>query len=109
MLATLGFRVVVPTVAQFLECFQRANRCDNVHRKISWYLVELALMDPQLASQPPSLLAAASVLLSNELVGQSPSWPAGLVRHTRRTELELRPCVSDLRSALIAAQTNTLQ
>lgn len=109
ILATLGFRVVVPTVGQFLDVFQRAYRCDCAHQKISWYLAELAQMDPQLASQPPSLLAAASVLLSNELVGQSPSWPAGLVRLTRRTELELRHCVSDLRSALIAAQTNTLQ
>jgi hypothetical protein len=109
ILATLGFRVVVPTVGQFLDVFQRAYRCDCAHQKISWYLAELAQMDPQLANQPPSLLAAASVLLSNELVGQSPSWPAGLVRLTRRTELELRHCVSDLRSALIAAQTNTLQ
>jgi cyclin B len=109
MLAMLDFRIVAPTVAHFLECFQCANRCDNMHQKVSWYLAELAFMDPRLTSKPPSLLAAASVLLSNELVGRSPRWPAGLVRHTRRTEIEVQSCAAELRSALAGAPANSLQ
>jgi cyclin B len=109
MLSTLKFRVCVPTVAQFLECFQRANKCDKVHGKVSSYLAELALMDQRLASQPPSLLAAASVLLSNDLVGRNPRWPSALVRHARHTEIELQSCVTDIRAILAGAKLNSLQ
>jgi cyclin B len=109
MLQVMSFRVVVPTTANFLEYFTRANRCDSVHERVVWYLVELALLDIQLACYPPSLLAAAAVLFSNELFGQSPRWPAALVRHTRRSEAELQPCVIELRALLVAAPSSSLQ
>lgn len=109
MLAALQYKVVVPTAFQFLEFFHRANRCDGVHREAALYFVELALLDHRMVRHAPSLLASAAVLLSNQLLGRNPCWPAAMVRHSRYAEEALQPCVGELRALLVAAPGSSLQ
>jgi cyclin B len=109
ILAALGFRVVVPTLPQFLECFQRANRCDSTHCQVSQYLSELTLTDHRFSRHAPSRVAAAAVLLSNELLGRRPTWPAALVRHSHYEEAALKPCLGELRLVLATAHSSSLQ
>jgi cyclin B len=109
MLSSLGFQIVVPTAAHFLDRFQRANRCDDVHREVAQYLLELALLDLHATQHAPSHLVAAALLLSNELLGRHPVWPMAMVQHSRRQEHTLRACAEDLRALLLEAPGASLQ
>eukprot|EP00929_Paragymnodinium_shiwhaense_P111114 TRINITY_DN7871_c0_g1_i1.p1 TRINITY_DN7871_c0_g1~~TRINITY_DN7871_c0_g1_i1.p1 ORF type:complete len:557 (-),score=124.49 TRINITY_DN7871_c0_g1_i1:180-1850(-) len=109
MLGALHFKVVVPNVLQFLEYLQRANCCDAVHREVVKYLLELSLLDVRVSGRPPSQLAAAAVLLSNELLGRRPLWPGAMMKHSRYTETALRQAAGEIRQLLIAAPGASLQ
>jgi len=109
MLGTLGFHVVVPTADEFLERLCRAHCCDSRHRSLAQYILELALVDVRSLQYRPSHLAAASLLLSNELLGERVAWPSSLARCARYTEQSLRPCISELRAIHQAAQGHSLQ
>lgn len=105
MLVALGFKIRVPTVLHFLDRLHAAARCDAVQKEVTNYLAELALMDYRSARHAPSHLAAAAMLLSNELLGRTPVWPPALVRHSRYSEASLRTCACELRALLAAAPT----
>eukprot|EP00440_Ansanella_granifera_P033203 gb/GFBE01036023.1/.p1 GENE.gb/GFBE01036023.1/~~gb/GFBE01036023.1/.p1 ORF type:complete len:437 (+),score=78.60 gb/GFBE01036023.1/:1-1311(+) len=109
MLATLGFNIVTPTADEFLDRLLRAHCCDSRHRSLAHYLLELAMVDIKWLRYRPSHVAAAAVLLSNELLGQRTSWPPSLARCARYSETALRPCVSELRAILEGASKSTLQ
>jgi len=109
MLTALSFKIVVPTAAHFFERLQRANRCDEVHREVAEYLVELGLLDLRMLRYPPSHAVSAALLLSNELLGRRPAWPQHMVQHSRHTEQALRGCIEEFRELLDAAPKGQLQ
>lgn len=109
VLSALRFRVVVPTAAHFMDRLSKANRCDAKHREFAQYLVELSLTELHMVRHPPSRLVAASLLLSNELLGQSPAWPPSMVYHARHEEQSLRECADELRALYEAATSSPLQ
>eukprot|EP00929_Paragymnodinium_shiwhaense_P039013 TRINITY_DN20529_c0_g1_i1.p1 TRINITY_DN20529_c0_g1~~TRINITY_DN20529_c0_g1_i1.p1 ORF type:complete len:533 (-),score=140.08 TRINITY_DN20529_c0_g1_i1:101-1699(-) len=109
ILSALDFKVVVPTVAQFLEFFQQANNASKLEREASKFLAELSLPEYRLAHWRPSTLAAAAVLLGNELMGRSPVWSAELRGVCRQNENVLRDCAEELRRALAASPGGSLQ
>lgn len=109
VLVALGFQIAVPTAAHFLDRLQQANGCDAVHKALAQYVLELALLDLSALRHPPSLLVGASLLLSNELLGRRPVWPAVMVHHARRSEASLRPCAEELRLLFGAARTSSMQ
>mmetsp|Transcript_28484 Transcript_28484/g.60431 ORF Transcript_28484/g.60431 Transcript_28484/m.60431 type:complete len:468 (+) Transcript_28484:119-1522(+) len=109
MLTTLGFEIVVPTAVHFLDRLQRVNRCDDRHRELAQYLLELALLDLRMIRHAPSHLVASALLLSNELLGRRPAWPAAMVLHARQKEQALRDCKEELRALLNGASSNSLQ
>jgi len=109
MLTTLGFNIVVPTPAHFLDRLQGANQCDSLHREVSQYLLELALLDLSMARHSPSHLVSAALLLSNELLGRRPAWPAAMAQHTRHSERALRECAENLWELVEAAPASSLQ
>lgn len=100
MLTVLAFNICCPTVAHFLERLVRANECDEVHRRTAQYASELALLDIRLVRFPPSHIAAAALLLSNELLGRSPPWPAAMALYARKEEHELRECANEMLNLL---------
>lgn len=109
MLGTLAFRVVVPTAGHFLETLLTASKSEQVQREIAFYLVELSLLDHRMVRHAASMLAAAALLLSNELSGLKPVWPSVLVRHSHYPESVLRIVAGELRTLLNAAPSASLQ
>lgn len=97
MLTTLSFQIMVPTAAHFLPGFIKANNCNTVHRHLAEYITELALLDIRMLRFSPSQTVAAALLLSNEMLGRSPAWPAAMAQHCHHSEAGLRPCVELLR------------
>eukprot|EP00747_Dinoflagellata_sp_TGD_P216288 gnl/TRDRNA2_/TRDRNA2_88863_c0_seq1.p1 gnl/TRDRNA2_/TRDRNA2_88863_c0~~gnl/TRDRNA2_/TRDRNA2_88863_c0_seq1.p1 ORF type:complete len:540 (-),score=104.43 gnl/TRDRNA2_/TRDRNA2_88863_c0_seq1:86-1651(-) len=110
MLTTLCFEIKCPTVAHFLDCMLLANQCTAVHGEVVQYLTQLALQEYGMIRYSASHLAAAALLLSNELMrpGQ-PVWPALMVQHTRHPESVLRGCADEMRALLQGASASSLQ
>jgi len=109
MLTTLGFKVVAPTPAHLLHRLLNANRCDDRHRQLVQYILELALLDLQMVRHSPSHLVASALLLSNELIGRRLLWPPPMVSQTRHSEHTIRACAEELRALLDAAPQYFLQ
>jgi len=109
LLATLGFKIVAPTPAHLLHRFLTANRCDDRHRQLVQYILELALLDLQMVRHSPSHLVASALLLSNELLGRRLLWPPPMVSQTGHSEHTLRACAEELRALLDAAPHYFLQ
>lgn len=109
MLTTLAFQLVSVTPFHFADRLQRFNRCSNVHRSLSHYLLELFLLDIRMMRYPPSHLVSAALLLSNELVGRVPVWPTAMAQVARHTEEQLRGCADEMKAVLHAAPHSSLQ
>jgi len=109
VLNALGFQATPPLVVHFLDRLLRASGCTASHRELAGYLTELALVEIRMIRYPPSQLAAAAMLLSNELMGLRPAWPAPLAKRARHPEVALRGCADELRALLEAAPAAALQ
>ncbi|CAE8627799.1 unnamed protein product [Polarella glacialis] len=96
MLATLDFQIVVPTPAHFLDHLLRANRCEETHGKLTEYILELTLIHVRFTvCYAPSHLVAAALMLSNELMGRVPVWPASMEQQTRHFVAVRVTCLCD--------------
>jgi len=109
MLTTLGFHVAGPNVAHFLEILHRANGRDELARQVAQYAVELSLVELNMVRHTPSHLAAAAMLVSNEVLGRHPAWPTALAHQSRHGERALRSCAQELRALLRGAASTSLQ
>lgn len=99
VLNALAGRLAVPTPAHFQPRLEVVNGCDERHRVVVDDLLAMALLEYPMLRHAPSKLVSAAVLLSNEVVGrQAPLWTAALEHHSRYVEVELRPCVGQLRA-----------
>merc|ERR1712039_821017 len=105
VLVTLDFQIAVPTPAHFFDRWQRANGCDSMHSALAQYALELALLHTRSLRYPPSVLVAASLLLSNEILGRRPAWPVAMAHSTRQTEASLAACIEELRGYFMAARS----
>lgn len=109
MLDVLGFEIAKPTACHFLDKLQRANGSDGIHAELAQYLTELALIDLPMIRYSPSHLAAAAVMLSNELMKRQAAWPPEMVHEARHTDVALRGCANELLALYRAAATSSLQ
>jgi cyclin B len=105
MLSVLNFQVTVPTAAHFFEPLQKANGCDGRHRALAQYILELGLLDIGMLQYTPSHVVSAALLLSNELLGRTSTWPGNMVQMSRHTETALRSCVDSYRHLLHLEKT----
>jgi len=97
MLSSLSFQIMVPTAAHFFQIFQKANGCNDMHRSLAQYILELGILDIRMLEYAPSNVVAAALLLSNEVLGFRSRWPVAMVEQSRHTESSLRGCVELLR------------
>jgi len=116
ILTALDFKILRPTALHFLERYQCISTwsvlptgISDVHRHLGQYLLELALLDDKMSSLAPSHLAAATLLLSNKLMHQRPSWSPELVEQTKMTPLMLERVAKQLGSLLELAETSPTQ
>merc|ERR1719424_1700846 len=92
ILTALDFKICSPTSMLFLERYQRVNGCNEAHRYLAQYLVELSLPDYNMLKYGASCRAASAVFLSNKLMRQTPAWKAAAVKHSHFTEAMLKDC-----------------
>merc|ERR1719172_579444 len=91
---------MVPTAAHFFDFLEKANTCDDVHRSLAQYLLELGLLDIRMLKYQPSHVVSAALMLSNELMKQSTVWPVEMVLQSRASADSLRPCADELRQIM---------
>jgi hypothetical protein len=104
MLTILSFQIMVPTAAHFFGVLQKTNDCDEVHRMVAQYIIELGLLDIRMLHHSPSHVVSAALLLSNQLLKRKPIWPSIMVRRSRHSESALAGCVAELRQLFEADQ-----
>lgn len=116
ILTALDFKILRPTALHFLERYQcictwsvLPTGISDVHRHLGQYLLELALLDDKMSSLAPSHLAAATLLLSNKLMQQRPSWSPALTEQTKMTPSMLKPVAKQMCALLEPAETSRLQ
>jgi len=105
----LQFNLCLPTVLHFLEDFQKLNRSSELQRNLLGYLVELSMVDYRILQYPPSIVAAAAILLANKLMKVHPSWSPAMTKDIGYTVEQIRPCAKELCAVYENAESNTLQ
>lgn len=108
MLNVLGFRVVEPTAALFMERLLAAVEASSQQRSLAFYLLELTLTELQMIRHLPSLIAASAVWLSSVLLQRSPAWSEALTELARYDEADMQECGEELYGLLEAAPGSTL-
>jgi len=109
ILTALDFKVCSPTPMQFLERYQSINGCNESHRSLAQYLLELGLPDYNMLKYSASCRGASAVFLSNKLLRHLPAWKTALVKHSHFTEAMLKDCAKEMCALLEYAESNSLQ
>jgi len=109
VLTALDFQIDAPTSVQFLDHLQHDNFCDSPHRSFAQYVLELSLLDLRSLLYKPSMLAAASVLLSRAVLGQRPVSPVELAQHGGHDEEALKSCAEVLKALVSDARVSSFR
>lgn len=94
MVNKLRFHLTVPTPYVFIKRFLKAAQAEEKLEKLSFYLVELCLVEYESLKWQPSMLAASTIYVAQQNLQKSPPWTRLLRKHARYTESELKECAS---------------
>merc|ERR1712137_1490961 len=108
ILMALDFQLAVPTPLQFFEQLQKINQCNSFHREFALFILETAVVNLQWGRHTSSQVAAAALLLSNDMSGRKEVWPQAMVDQSQCEEFVLDPCVQEIRAVLAAAQGTSI-
>jgi cyclin B len=105
ILKTLDFELGRPIPLHFLRRNSKAGEVDATTHTLAKYLMELTVVEYDLASVAPSYIAAAALCLAMKLIDDNTHWTATLVHYSGYTETELdalmcRLCQLVLRAGL---------
>ncbi|CAK9178323.1 unnamed protein product [Ilex paraguariensis] len=92
MVNTLQFNLTVPTPYVFMRRFLKAAQSDKKLELLSFYIIELCLVEYEMLKFPPSLLAAAAIFTAECTLCGSKQWSKTSQRHTNYTEDQLLEC-----------------
>ncbi|KAK8946943.1 putative cyclin-B3-1 [Platanthera zijinensis] len=92
ILKKLQFRLNVPTSYVFMLRFLRAAQSDKKLEDLSFYLIELCLVENESLKYKPSLLCASAIFVARSSLRLNPPWTGLLLKHARYEESELRNC-----------------
>jgi len=107
MLQALDFRVARVTPIHFLQRLTRAIDCSGKHASLARYIIELALLDVHYVRYSPSHVAAAALLLANELMRCQVVWPAHVATFARHSQESLHDCVDAMRTTVRQVRDNS--
>eukprot|EP01123_Difflugia_compressa_P012416 TRINITY_DN529_c0_g1_i1.p1 TRINITY_DN529_c0_g1~~TRINITY_DN529_c0_g1_i1.p1 ORF type:complete len:466 (+),score=104.83 TRINITY_DN529_c0_g1_i1:1512-2909(+) len=89
ILNALSFRLTTPLALQFLRRYSKVASSDyNVH-SLCKYIIEIALLDCDIHTYPPSIIAAASVYIARKMTGESSLWNPTMEHYTSYSETEV--------------------
>ncbi|GLJ41031.1 hypothetical protein SUGI_0849470 [Cryptomeria japonica] len=92
ILNKLKFSISLPTPYVFMRRFLKAAGSDKDLEMVSFFLMELCLVEYIMLKYPPSLLAAAAVYTGHCTLKRAPSWNKTMECHTTHTENQLIVC-----------------
>jgi len=113
LLAALKFNFSRPLPLHFLRRNSKAGDVDVLQHTVAKYLVELTLLEYDMAHYPPSAVAAAALFLSLRLLEPDSTltsvWTVTLQHYSTYTGRDLMAIVTKLAQALVRAKENKLQ
>merc|ERR1712168_922200 len=113
ILNSLQFNFSRPLPLHFLRRNSKAGDVDVLQHTVAKYLVELTLLEYDMAHYPPSAVAAAALFLSLRLLEPdsplSSVWTVTLQHYSTYTGRDVLPIVTKLAQALVRAKENKLQ
>ncbi|KAI3794321.1 hypothetical protein L1987_36950 [Smallanthus sonchifolius] len=92
MLNTLEFNMSLPTPYVFMKRFLKAAQSESKLDQISFFLIDLCLVEYDMLRFPPSLLAAASVYTAQCSLFGLKQWSKTCEWHTNYSEDQLLEC-----------------
>ncbi|KAK8567893.1 hypothetical protein V6N12_006461 [Hibiscus sabdariffa] len=92
MVNTLQFNMSVPTPYVFMRGFLKAVHSEEKLDFLSFFLVELCMVEYETLKFQPSLLAAAAIYTAQCSLWQIRTWTKTSERHTKYTEEQLLEC-----------------
>lgn len=102
VLKCLGFSLGRPLPLHFLRRASKAGMVDASVHNLAKYLLELTIIEYDMAHIRPSLLAAAALWVSLQLLG-SGVWTKDLTYYSRYTEKDMEPVASRMCRNLLSA------
>ncbi|KAL3617745.1 Cyclin-B2-4 [Castilleja foliolosa] len=92
MINTLHFNMSLPTPYVFLKRFLKAAQSDKRLELLSFFIIELCLVEYEMVRFSPSLLAAAAVFTAQCTLSGFKQWSKTSERHANYTQDELLEC-----------------
>ncbi|CAA2962161.1 G2/mitotic-specific cyclin-2-like isoform X3 [Olea europaea var. sylvestris] len=92
MLHTLQFTMSLPTAHVFIRRFLKASQSDKKLELLSFYLIELCLVEYEMLKYSPSFLAAAAIYTAQCTLFGVGQWCKTCEWHTSYSEDELMEC-----------------
>ncbi|GLT58820.1 hypothetical protein SLA2020_316830 [Shorea laevis] len=89
---TLQFNMSVPTSYVFMRRFLKAAQSDKKLELLSFFIIELCLVEYEMLKFPPSLLAAAAIYTAQCTVCGSKQWTKTSEWYTAYSEEQLLEC-----------------
>ncbi|KAF6159801.1 hypothetical protein GIB67_030059 [Kingdonia uniflora] len=89
---TLQFDMSVPTPYVFMRRFLKAAQSDKKLELLSFFMIELCMVEYETLKFPPSLLAAAAVYTAQCIVNRFKHWSKTSEWHAKYSENDLMEC-----------------
>ncbi|KAL6963612.1 G2/mitotic-specific cyclin-1 [Sarracenia purpurea var. burkii] len=89
MVNALQFNMSVPTSYVFMRRFLKAAQSNEKLKVLSFFIIELCLLEYEMLKFPPSLMAAAAVFTAQCSLFRSKQWTKAIERHTNYSEDQL--------------------
>ncbi|KAM3287891.1 hypothetical protein P3S67_021321 [Capsicum chacoense] len=90
MVNALQFNMTVPTTYAFMQQFLKATQSDK--KIVSFFLIELCLVEYEMLRFPPSMLAAATVFTAQCTLGVSRKWNTTCEKHSSYDKNQILKC-----------------
>ncbi|KAM3382696.1 hypothetical protein P3S68_008271 [Capsicum galapagoense] len=82
MVNALQFNMTVPTTYMFMRQFFKASQSDKKAELVSFFFIELCLVEYEMLRFPPSMLAATAVFTTQCTLGVSKEWNTTCEKHS---------------------------
>lgn len=92
MVNTLQFNMSVPTPYVFMRRFLKAAQSDKTLELLSFFIIELCLVEYETLKFPPSLVAAAAIYTAQCSLSRFKQWSKTSEWHTQYSEYQLLEC-----------------
>lgn len=92
MINTLQFNLSFPTPYVFMRRFLKAAQSNKKLELLSFFMIELCLVEYEMLKFPPSLLAAAAIFTAQCTISGSKNWTKTSEWYTAYSEEQLTDC-----------------